>query len=420
LRWLDAEDAIMRQVLAWAMGHDREAALRLADALGGWWVVRGRLPGAYPLLAELAGYAEPGSDRWCTAQRWAGSAAIFSTDLAGALLHYTALRDTAAGRPPSRALADGLVGRAGALLDLGQVLQAAEEARGALAVAREVGYPFGEVVALAILAQAAAAVGDGGEAVRLARQAAQVPGDIPPSLVRWSRMALTAELIHAGDFAAAEPACAAALAACRDAGDLFSQPDLLLRMVLLNLRAGRTGDAAVHLREALQLALRTGTWDWKCLDYCGHLCATTGRPGEAVTAWAAHAALNPGEDWPEDERRREEPLCAARQALEPGQAQAAEERGAAMSPAAAAEYTLLLTEDPAPQPTPAAPGPGRLSAREQELVTLVAQGRTDAQIAAELYISIRTVRSHLDRIRDKTGARRRADLTRLALTVGLV
>jgi DNA-binding CsgD family transcriptional regulator len=53
--------------------------------------------------------------------------------------------------------------------------------------------------------------------------------------------------------------------------------------------------------------------------------------------------------------------------------------------------------------------------RERELVTLVAQGRTDAQIAAQLYISVRTVRSHLDRIRDKTGCRRRADLTRLAL-----
>ena len=42
------------------------------------------------------------------------------------------------------------------------------------------------------------------------------------------------------------------------------------------------------------------------------------------------------------------------------------------------------------------------------------------QAAARLYISIRTVRSHLDRIRDKTGCRRRADLTRLALSTGLV
>jgi len=65
-----------------------------------------------------------------------------------------------------------------------------------------------------------------------------------------------------------------------------------------------------------------------------------------------------------------------------------------------------------------ASAPTALSARERELVTLVARGRTDAQIAAQLYISIRTVRSHLDRIRDKTGCRRRADLTRLALGAG--
>ena len=89
-----------------------------------------------------------------------------------------------------------------------------------------------------------------------------------------------------------------------------------------------------------------------------------------------------------------------------------------MSLATAAEYALMLT-DPGP-PQPAAPASRQLSARERELVTLVAQGRTNAQIAAQLYISPRTVGSHLDRIRDKTGYRRRADLTRLALSEGLV
>ena len=90
-----------------------------------------------------------------------------------------------------------------------------------------------------------------------------------------------------------------------------------------------------------------------------------------------------------------------------------------MTLATAAEFAaMLLTAAPGePQP---APGRPRLSARERELVTLVAQGRTDAQIAEQLYISIRTVRSHLDRIRDKSGCRRRADLTRLALETGLV
>jgi hypothetical protein len=131
-RWLDAEDATLRQALAWGMEHDREAALRLADALGSWWILRGRLPGLYPLLAELAGYAEPGSDRWCTAQRLAGFAAVFS-DPAGALRHYTELRDAVADRSPSRALADAPNGRARASLPLGQNPEMAEEARRGLA-----------------------------------------------------------------------------------------------------------------------------------------------------------------------------------------------------------------------------------------------------------------------------------------------
>ena len=93
------------------------------------------------------------------------------------------------------------------------------------------------------------------------------------------------------------------------------------------------------------------------------------------------------------------------------------DRGTAMNISTAAEYALMLAD---PGPPRSAPGPGELSARERELVTLVAQGRTNAQIAAELHISVRTVSSHLDRIRDKTGCRRRADLTRLALSSRLV
>ena len=122
---------------------------------------------------------------------------------------------------------------------------------------------------------------------------------------------------------------------------------------------------------------------------------------------------------PEDSWRRKDALRKARQALDPDRVRRAEERGAAMSPATAAEYVLMLTA-PDPPPPAGQAMPGNLSARERELVILVAQGRTDAEIAAQLYISIRTVRSHLDRIRDKTGCRRRADLTRLALSTGLL
>jgi hypothetical protein len=48
-----------------------------------------------------------------------------------------------------------------------------------------------------------------------------------------------------------------------------------------------------------------------------------------------------------------------------------------------------------------------------------AAGERDADIAEAMSISIRTVRSYLDRIRDKTGRRRRPELTRLAIQEGL-
>jgi DNA-binding CsgD family transcriptional regulator len=153
------------------------------------------------------------------------------------------------------------------------------------------------------------------------------------------------------------------------------------------------------------------------LKVCGHLCAATGRFADAVTAWAAwetfsqQRELAPG-------RRHEDAQRDAREMLGPDRARAAEQRGTTMSMATAAEYALMLTA-PDPPPTGTA-GPGSLSPRERELVTLVAQGRTDADIAGQLHISIRTVRSHLDRIRDKTGCRRRADLTRLALAAGFL
>jgi DNA-binding CsgD family transcriptional regulator len=89
-----------------------------------------------------------------------------------------------------------------------------------------------------------------------------------------------------------------------------------------------------------------------------------------------------------------------------------------MTLATATEYALMLA---VPGPHPQVPQElAKLSARERELVILVARGLTDAQIAAELFISVHTVRSHLKRIRDKADAHRRADLTRLALAAGLV
>ena len=61
-----------------------------------------------------------------------------------------------------------------------------------------------------------------------------------------------------------------------------------------------------------------------------------------------------------------------------------------------------------------------LSDREREILGLVAEGLTDIAIGELLVISPSTVRSHLDRIKSKTGLRRRSELTRLALELRIV
>ncbi|MEU0599246.1 response regulator transcription factor [Streptomyces sp. NPDC006393] len=63
--------------------------------------------------------------------------------------------------------------------------------------------------------------------------------------------------------------------------------------------------------------------------------------------------------------------------------------------------------------------PPHLTGRERQILHLVAGGATDREIATQLNITENTVHTHLERLRRKSGSRRRADLTRLALEYGI-
>ena len=353
-RRLDAEAATMGSVLAWAVEHDLGAAVRLVTALGLWWVLRGRLAGQEPLLRELARRAEPGSEGWCAAQVWLAWTAQDSADLPGSLQRCAAIVDAIGDREPSRMLVDGLAVQSVTLANLGRVPEAARCARRALAMARELGYPFGQVYATTGLVIAALYAGELDDAARLARQGGQIP-DIPRGAARVCGYLLAVILAEAGDLAAAGQACAATLAQARDAGDLYALALVLPVMADLDLRAGCTGDSAAQLREAARIALHTGMTGTilDVLEGCGHLCAASRRPADAITAWAAtdalgrQAGLVPAEA---ETRRGEDARRNARQALSPDRARAAAQRGAAMSLATAAEYTLMLTAPDPRQP----------------------------------------------------------------------
>lgn len=66
------------------------------------------------------------------------------------------------------------------------------------------------------------------------------------------------------------------------------------------------------------------------------------------------------------------------------------------------------------------PGPEVLSEREREIVTALAEGLSNAEIAAQLHIEVSTVKSHLARISPRLGVRDRVQLVVWAYRSGLV
>ncbi len=62
----------------------------------------------------------------------------------------------------------------------------------------------------------------------------------------------------------------------------------------------------------------------------------------------------------------------------------------------------------------------RLSARERQVLVLLAHGHTHAKMAEQLGISVKTVETHRARLSEKLGLKTRADLVRLALDAGLL
>lgn len=85
--------------------------------------------------------------------------------------------------------------------------------------------------------------------------------------------------------------------------------------------------------------------------------------------------------------------------------------------------TTRLVREFASRPSVGQPDDGRLASlteREAEVLVLVAQGLSNAELAARLVISHATAKTHVSRILTKLGARDRAQLVVFAYEAGLV
>jgi DNA-binding NarL/FixJ family response regulator len=91
----------------------------------------------------------------------------------------------------------------------------------------------------------------------------------------------------------------------------------------------------------------------------------------------------------------------------------------------APRITRRLIEEFARRPEPAATAVlnaalSQLTEREREVLELVARGQSNAEIAANLFVSHATVKTHVSRLLMKLDARDRAQLVMLAYETGVV
>jgi DNA-binding NarL/FixJ family response regulator len=228
----------------------------------------------------------------------------------------------------------------------------------------------------------------------------------------------------------------------------------VLVVIALDRRDFRT--AITHSAEAISVSRDLGQKGGLATALEGLAIAATqmGEPARAMLLLGAAALLREtaGQTvlygWP---ARVAQALRAARAALTPAEAAGLWEQGRALSLDQAAAYALtevvphlrldqstagrlpdpagVPTDCPAPDPPvrdrPA--GDGRkaslaatLTAREVEVLRLVAAGKTNRQIAADLVLSENTVARHVANIFNKLGLSSRTAATAFALREGLV
>ena len=85
----------MHQALVWALEHDPAAALRMAVALGPWWMLRDAVREGYAWLRAAAERVAPGDPAWCAGLVLLGET---TQDLREALGQFIAVRDAMGGR----------------------------------------------------------------------------------------------------------------------------------------------------------------------------------------------------------------------------------------------------------------------------------------------------------------------------------
>jgi predicted ATPase/class 3 adenylate cyclase/DNA-binding CsgD family transcriptional regulator len=313
--------------------------------------------------------------------------------------------------------------------DLSAALARADEA---IALARAAGNPTQLVVALGHRAVFKAETGDLDASVADYQEVlslARASGDNYTLVVTLVNLGV--DQIVAGEFPAALAYLQDALKVADAHGYQHLSAAAQMNLGFAYLMKGDAASARRLLAGVLDRARATSEMTWVHSALLG-LALAAGVDGDPAVAATLHGAADhqyekAGQAFDAKESKmRASDHVRLRDALGEAAFNAAYARGRTLSQADAIALATA-TAGPGPADAPAVTVgratagecAGLLSEREREIIALLAGGASDAQIAGHLYLSVNTVRSHLERIRDKTGARRRAELVRYAIQVGI-
>ena len=380
LERVDTEHNNIRAALGWYREHDPRAALRLAASMSAFWSLRGHHTEGRQRLGELLSLVpEPGAARG-SALNGAAWLAIDRGDYAdaAAMLGESIELSHVPGDTVGEAIATVYLGRC--QMSRRDIAGGAPHVERAVALVSQEGdgpatafvtFYSGLVALLTGQLEAACGLFD-----RCAAMAAAL--DLEPLSAR-ARLMLGFPLLDLGELAAARAALAEGFPVCMDVGDRWVVQIGLAGFVGLAAKTGRP-------RLALRLA---GAGD----AYRDANEFSMPEPiAEIVGRWLAPARAKAG--------RAAERLVADGRRLSPEQA-----------------VDLVLASEPDDAPPPASRQ--ALTRREAEVAALAARGLTNRDIAAQLFLSVRTVEVHVDHILTKLGFHTRTQLAAWALEVGL-
>jgi non-specific serine/threonine protein kinase len=436
---LEEELDNFRAALSWASEHrEAELDLRLAGALGSFWFWEGH-------YGEGRGWLEGALTQEGPTPALARAKALGAASLlASQQSDYTRAKEAAeeglrlskeagieGGRRPffvwNSPATFFLHLMATVSMDEGDHERARALGEESLALGRQANEAQGIVWSLLVLAIAATLRADYEQAERLYAEGLSLARELDSAyarflyLVNWGWTALL-QGDHQRATALIEEAVELARERRRGFMGLLSRP--LDNLGWAALLGGELGRAKAQFGENLMLSRTLGDKETLLMSLEGLACVAGAEVGALRAArlfGAAEALMEEiGYRLVPQERVVLEPYRASvRSWLGEATWEEALAQGQAMELDKAIEYALSEGKPSTTTPSSTPEHPGGLTSREVEVLGLVAEGLTNAQVAQRLFLSPRTVDTHLTSIYHKLGVSSRAAAMRFALEHGL-